>query len=253
MIESVAKRKHTDIPQKFSYQYKELLDQIFQTEPERRVTIDEILSFPIIKQAVTEWVNSTLFMVTFKESMENMIFMGEEDNALQKAHLTHNKIDTLYVEYVKKVATLTTKELPSGQKPITKEQHYQQYEKVRVIEVDNQGYTNWLVQGKFDKQLSCMKAMNITGLNEEDFQTAENEVKMFKDIVHPNIARIKKYFRAEGEFCSLSEFCDGGDLNVEIRKRYETKNYFKEETLLTWFTHIACGLKKMHDKGIAHR
>jgi NIMA (never in mitosis gene a)-related kinase len=76
---------------------------------------------------------------------------------------------------------------------------------------------------------------------------------MFKDIVHPNIARVKKTFRAEGEFCSLSEFCDGGDLNVEIRRRSESGNYFKEQTLLTWFTHIACGLKKMHDKGIAHR
>jgi hypothetical protein len=68
----------------------------------------------MIKQAVTEWVNSTLFMVSFKESMENMIFMGEEDNQLQKAQLTHDKIDVLYVEYVKKVASLTTKELPSG-------------------------------------------------------------------------------------------------------------------------------------------
>ena len=51
---------------------------------------------------------------------------------------------------------------------------------------------------------------------------------MFKDIVHPNIARVKKTFRAEGEFCALSEFCDGGDLNVEIRRRSEKEKYFKE-------------------------
>ena len=51
----------------------------------------------------------------------------------------------------------------------------------------------------------------------------------------------------------MYEYCDNDNLNKELRERFDTKDYFSEDELMSWFSHICHGLKYLHDMGIAHR
>ena len=51
----------------------------------------------------------------------------------------------------------------------------------------------------------------------------------------------------------MFEFCDADTLNMEIRHRCKTNQYFTETELLTQFSYLCIALKKIHDLGIVHR
>ena len=70
-----------------------------------------------------------------------------------------------------------------------------------------------------------------------------------KHVSHENIVKLHDIYQTTNNMYILTEFCDGGDLLVELRKRKrigetEAKKYLKE---------IMNGAKYLHEKGIIHR
>ena len=51
------------------------------------------------------------------------------------------------------------------------------------------------------------------------------------------------------------DYADGGDLSIKIRQHQQQKppKYFKEKTILDWFTQICLAIKHIHDRKILHR
>jgi serine/threonine protein kinase len=70
---------------------------------------------------------------------------------------------------------------------------------------------------------------------------------------HLNLQGVNESFKDKNNLCIVSEYCDYGSLNREIRKRAEKQDYFSEEELLTLFSNLCHGLKKMHDMNVVHK
>ena len=78
-------------------------------------------------------------------------------------------------------------------------------------------------------------------------------MRLFQDIKHLNVQGVKEVYRDQDCLIIVSEYCDGGTLNQELRGRAERNDYFSEEELLTKFSYLCIGLKKLHDMNIVHR
>lgn len=152
-----------------------------------------------------------------------------------------------------KICGEATTERPSKQPYIFKEQLFQQYDKIQALDQDDEGNMVFKVKSNNDDKIYLMKEISLQGLPAAERKKALKEVSIFKGIKHLHIQGVQESFFADGNLCIVYEFCDSGTLNKELRERYELKQYFSEDELMSWFSHICHGLKYMHDMGIAHR
>lgn len=77
----------------------------------------------------------------------------------------------------------------------------------------------------------------------------ESEIRIMKDLIHPNIIQLFKYFSSEKNFYLVVEFCAGGDLSKYIRKH--TK--LSEITALNFLYQLSEGIHFLHENRFIHR
>ena len=98
--EEIKGYKHFQLPKGFSPRFKALLSMMLKIDPSERLTIDQILADPSVKMHVTEWVNSNLFQVYFKEVEENRFISSDQPFQLFKIEVPDKGIDLAYRNYV---------------------------------------------------------------------------------------------------------------------------------------------------------
>ena len=110
----------------------------------------------------------------------------------------------------------------------------------------------YLANHKLEQKLYAIKRINFKDINSKDRENIENEVKMLKDLKHPNIVSYKDSFLdRENYFNIVMVYCDGGDFYNKI-KNAKNKN-FTENEIIDWIVQIGLPLLYIHDKKILHR
>ena len=105
---------------------------------------------------------------------------------------------------------------------------------------------------KKENKLYAIKRLNFKDISEKERKNIEKEVKLLKELKHPNIISYKDSFEDKDNYYNIvTLFCEGGDMYNKIL--HQNGEYFSEEQILNWMVQILLGLSYVHDQKIIHR
>merc|ERR1712227_385129 len=110
----------------------------------------------------------------------------------------------------------------------------------RVVECEDR-----VTGGKFAAKIISRKSVKSEVL----LDTFIREVKVLKELDHPNIMKIHEYFQDNEYFYLISDLYEGGELFDEIVRRVR----FSEASAIVILKQILSGIAYIHDKGVVHR
>ena len=122
------------------------------------------------------------------------------------------------------------------------------YSKVYEVKLKNEDKP----QNEKDKIRAC-KYITKQNFREEDLGKFRDEIKMLKELDHPNIVKLYQMFETKNSFYLIMEKCEGGNLFIKIQQRINTKKLFDENVLSELIRQIASAIQFCHGKGICHR
>jgi len=110
----------------------------------------------------------------------------------------------------------------------------------------------FLARNKLENKNYAIKRINFQDIAEKDKNNIENEVKLLKELRHPNIVSYKDSFLDKDNYYNIVMiYCDGGDIYSKIKS--QKKENFPEEDILNWLVQLCLALSYIHDKKILHR
>lgn len=77
----------------------------------------------------------------------------------------------------------------------------------------------------------------------------KNEISILKQVKHKNVLALVEVVENKDNTCIVTEFCDGGDLEILINK----KRIITEKVALSYITKIVDGCLYLREKKIIHR
>eukprot|EP01062_Namystynia_karyoxenos_P056775 TRINITY_DN476_c0_g3_i1.p1 TRINITY_DN476_c0_g3~~TRINITY_DN476_c0_g3_i1.p1 ORF type:complete len:519 (+),score=145.39 TRINITY_DN476_c0_g3_i1:77-1633(+) len=130
------------------------------------------------------------------------------------------------------------------------------YRKKKQIGAGSYGEA-WLVEaggedGQPPLQL-CAKLMTISKMSERDLHYAYSEIKCMQRLKHPNIITFVEDFRVGESLCIVTEYCNCGDMDRQLRSRAKDKKYFLEHEALFLLLQLTMGVDHIHSKRMLHR
>ena len=97
-------------------------------------------------------------------------------------------------------------------------------------------------------EVSAVKCIKKNGLNKASTENLLQEIKILKQIKHDYIVQLQDFQWDENYIYLIMEYCSGGDLSTFIKSR----RTIPEKYVRRFVQQIACALKHLHSKGIAH-
>jgi non-specific serine/threonine protein kinase/NIMA (never in mitosis gene a)-related kinase len=105
----------------------------------------------------------------------------------------------------------------------------------------------FLARNKLENKNYAIKRINFQDIAEKDKNNIENEVKLLKELRHPNIVSYKDSFLDKDNYYNIVMiYCDGGDIYSKIKS--QKKENFPEEDILNWLVQLCLALSYIHDK-----
>lgn len=101
---------------------------------------------------------------------------------------------------------------------------------------------------KINNEVSAVKCIKKNSLNKASTENLLREIKILKQIKHDYIVQLKDFQWDENYIYLLMEYCPGGDLSAFIKSR----RTIPEKYVRRFVQQIACALKHLHSRGIAH-
>ncbi|XP_012587521.1 PREDICTED: serine/threonine-protein kinase Nek11 [Condylura cristata] len=116
--------------------------------------------------------------------------------------------------------------------------------------------TVYLVSDKKAKQgeeLKVLKEICIGELNPNETVQASREAQLLSRLDHPAIVKFHASFVEQDNFCIITEYCEGRDLDCKIQEYKEAGKTFPESQIIEWFIQLLLGVDYMHERRILHR
>ncbi|KAM6223860.1 serine/threonine-protein kinase Nek11 [Rhynchocyon petersi] len=115
--------------------------------------------------------------------------------------------------------------------------------------------TVYLVSDKKAKQgeLKVLKEICVGELNPNETVQANLEAQLLATLDHPAIVKFHASFVEHGNFCIITEYCEGRDLDCKIQEYKEAGKTFPETQIMEWFIQLLLGVDYMHARRILHR
>uniref|UniRef100_A0A6I8N5T9 Serine/threonine-protein kinase Nek11 n=1 Tax=Ornithorhynchus anatinus TaxID=9258 RepID=A0A6I8N5T9_ORNAN len=116
--------------------------------------------------------------------------------------------------------------------------------------------TVYLVSDKKAKQgeeLKVLKEISIGELKPNETVQANMEALLLSKLDHPSIVKFYTSFVERDNFCIITEYCEGRDLDCKIQEYREAGKTFPESQILEWFIQLLLGVNYMHERRILHR
>jgi serine/threonine protein kinase len=113
--------------------------------------------------------------------------------------------------------------------------------------------TVYKVRNKLDNFYYAMKEIKFDRLSSKEKEYTKTEVKILKQIQHPNIIKFEKCFSTNNSFYIIMELATCGDLQNKISEYEEKSMHFSIETIWSYTYQIVLGLQVLHDNKILHR
>jgi len=117
------------------------------------------------------------------------------------------------------------------------------------------GNLNFLIRSERTKEDYAYKIIDIRTMKDEEKIEILNDVISLKKLDHPNIILVKTaYFSDDKKYLYvISEYADGGNLQMKLNEQKQKNKYFDTNTLLDWFMQICFALQYIHSKNILHK
>ncbi|XP_073915229.1 serine/threonine-protein kinase Nek11 isoform X4 [Castor canadensis] len=116
--------------------------------------------------------------------------------------------------------------------------------------------TVYLVSDKKAKQgeeLKVLKEISVGELNPNETVQANLEAQLLSKLDHPAIVKFHASFVEQDNFCIITEYCEGRDLDYKIQEYKEAGKIFPENQIIEWFIQLLLGVDYMHERRILHR
>ncbi|XP_059018578.1 serine/threonine-protein kinase Nek11 isoform X2 [Mustela lutreola] len=116
--------------------------------------------------------------------------------------------------------------------------------------------TVYLVSDKKAKQgeeLKVLKEISVGDLNPNETVQANLEAQLLSKLDHPAIVKFHASFVEHDNFCIITEYCEGRDLDCKIQEYKEAGKTFLESQIIEWFIQLLLGVDYMHERRILHR
>jgi NIMA (never in mitosis gene a)-related kinase 1/4/5 len=109
------------------------------------------------------------------------------------------------------------------------------------------------VRCKKTKKDFAMKEIKLDKLSAKEKEYTKTEVKILKQIRHPNIIKFEDSFTENGKFYIIMELATNGDLQQRISNYSEKGIHFSIDTIWNYIYQIVSGLQALHGNNIIHR
>ncbi|XP_051818682.1 serine/threonine-protein kinase Nek11 isoform X2 [Antechinus flavipes] len=116
--------------------------------------------------------------------------------------------------------------------------------------------TVYLVSDKKAKQgeeLKVLKEISVGDLKPNETVQANLEAQLLSKLDHPAIVKFYASFVEQDNFCIITEYCEGRDLDYKIQEYKEAGNTFPENQIIEWFIQLLLGVDYMHERRVLHR
>jgi len=131
------------------------------------------------------------------------------------------------------------------------------YHKVRTLgkNKNNAICHNFVIRSPKTMEEFAFKIIKVSKLTEEEKKKILNQIGILKKIDNPNIITLNNaYYTTDNKYLHvITEYADGGDLQIKLDEQKEKNEYFHENILLDWFMQICFALLFIHKKKIIHR
>ena len=104
-----------------------------------------------------------------------------------------------------------------------------------------------------DSRALCIKKIDLAACSKADQQSAMREVSVLKSLRHSGIVRYHDHFVDDSYLCIVQDYCNGGDLGIEIKRRAKSADHFGESEVLDLFVQVAEALDYVHGHRVLHR
>lgn len=98
-----------------------------------------------------------------------------------------------------------------------------------------------------------LKEISVGGLNPNETVQASLEAQLLSKLDHPAIVKFHSSFVEQDNFCIITEYCEGRDLDYKIQEYKEAGRTFPEGQIIEWFVQLLLGVDYMHERRILHR
>lgn len=104
-----------------------------------------------------------------------------------------------------------------------------------------------------DGGLKVLKEISVGDLQPDETVDAMHEARLLSKLDHPSIVQFHDSF-IDGEFfCIVTEYCEGGDLDMLIQEYKKSRKHFEEKVVLDWFVQLLLAVHYMHSRRVLHR
>lgn len=107
----------------------------------------------------------------------------------------------------------------------------------------------FLIQNRVTGVLDCSKIIQLSSLNDFEGEDIMNEIKTLADMDHPNIMKIKGFYKTNNHLYIISEYLCGGELFDRIIEAHN----FNEVQAANLIQQILSAVSYLHKRGIIHR
>ena len=107
----------------------------------------------------------------------------------------------------------------------------------------------FLIQNRVTGVLDCSKIIQLSSLNDFEGEDIMNEIKTLSDMDHPNIMKIKGFYKTNNHLYIISEYLSGGELFDRIIEAHN----FNEVQAANLIQQILSAVSYLHKRGIIHR
>ncbi|KAL4233987.1 Serine/threonine-protein kinase Nek11 [Mactra antiquata] len=104
-----------------------------------------------------------------------------------------------------------------------------------------------------ENALKVLKEISVGDLQPDETVDAMHEAKLLSKLDHPSIVQFHDSFIDGEYFCIVTEYCEGGDLDMSIQEYKKSNKKFDESTVLDWFVQLLLAVHYMHSRRVLHR
>ena len=125
----------------------------------------------------------------------------------------------------------------------------------KVIKVFGNGGSTRVLKllNQSDNKYYAVKEFSIKEEAENDINNCLNEANILSKFNCNNIVKYYDFFKDNGKFYILMEYCDGENLKNFIDKNRKNNTLIEENILYKIIKQICIGIKEIHKKKIIHR
>ena len=102
-------------------------------------------------------------------------------------------------------------------------------------------------------RVKVIKFISIIDIMLDETIDAVKEARVLSKLNCPYIITFYDSFIEDSMFCIVTEYCEGGDLAMFIKRKQQSQKKIDTATVLDWFVQLTIALKYIHQRKIIHR